>query len=220
MTERRIAVDTEHFAVRFLVPVLTIGLTLLAHLILLSVLSRALDGSLSPECIVLPVDLIVLVTVGYGSERLLKRLAPSRRHALLDDGGVALVDERHKPAETRHIQWAQNFSVQAWRFTVKRRTRVPKGWLCLAAQLLQDETDIIFYTFMSPEDAEKMAGYQNFTRLRPRKETQSNTDLSAAAQQRRLLKLEDERWNNGAEIKPDDFRAVVHGLSDHAPGWE
>lgn len=218
--ERHITIDAEHFAVRFLVPVLAIVLTLVTHFVLLAVLDQLLDESVSTECLVLPVDLIVLIGAGYGADRLLKRLLPSRRHAILDDGGLTLVDERRKPAETRHIDWAKNFSVQTWRFRVKRRTRVPKGWFCLAIQLLQDETDIIFYTFMSPEAAEKMPGYKNFTRLRPRKETQSNTDLSAAAQQRRLLKLEDQRWNNGAEMKPEDFLAVVDTLDKRSPGWE
>jgi hypothetical protein len=56
-------------------------------------------------------------------------------------------------------------------------------------------------------------------RLRPRRETESNTDLRAAAEQRRLLRLEDARWRDGAEIAQDDFRAMLAALTPHVPGW-
>ena len=85
--------------------------------------------------------------------------------------------------------------------------------------LLQDETEIILYTFMSPGDAEAIIGYDQFVRLRPRSETQSNQDLSTAAEQRRLLKLEDARWNDGGEISQDDFRALLAILQRRLPGW-
>ncbi len=47
------------------------------------------------------------------------------------------------------------------------------------------------------KEAEELPGYTQFVRLRPRKETLSNTDLSTVAEQRRLLKLEDARWEDG-----------------------
>ena len=115
--------------------------------------------------------------------------------------------------------WDRTVNVMAWRFVVRRRTRIPKGWLCLAVQLLQDEATVILYTFMPPDEAEALRGYANFVRLRPRKETESNNDLRAVAEQRRLLKLEDARWEDGSEIAPDDFRAVLTMLETHVQGW-
>jgi hypothetical protein len=43
--------------------------------------------------------------------------------------------------------------------------------------------------------------------------------LSAVAEQRRLLKLEDSRWNDGAEIAHKDFDALLDILRQHVPGW-
>ncbi len=72
---------------------------------------------------------------------------------------------------------------------------------------------------MPPQEAENAIGYRYFVRLRPRRETQSNTDLSAVAEQRRLLKLEDQRWNDGAEIAREDFHAVLRILQQRVPDW-
>lgn len=212
--ERRITVDAEHFSVRFLVPVLMIAATLLTHIVGLSVLRGAIEGA-NPECLVLPLDAVVFLSVGFLAERVLKRLMPSRRYATLSPDALVIRDERQSPPTVTRVDWDRTINALGWRFAVRRRTRVPKGWFCLAIQLLQDETSIILYTFMSPDEAKTLPGYDNFTRLRPRKETASNTDLRAVAEQRRLLKLEDERWDDGAEIGADDFRAVLR----HVPGW-
>lgn len=216
---RTIAVDAEHFGVRFMVPVMTIGLTLLVHVIGMVVLDAVLTEGANPACVMLPVDAVVLIALGFGSERVLKRLFPSRRKCLLSDDALEMRDARRQPPVVTTIEWDGTVNVLAWRFSVKRKTRVPKGWHCLALQLLQDDESLILYTFMAPEEAEAAIGYDNFVRLRPRKETESNTDLKAVAEQRRLLKLEDERWNDGAEIGKDDFHAILATLQRHIPGW-
>ncbi len=216
--ERVMKVDAEHFAVRFWLPVLVIGVTLAFHFIALSVLGGARDR-VNPECIVLPLDALVLGVAAFGAERGLKRAIPSRRTATLSDAALAITDERRKPPEVRRVEWGKTVNVQAWRFAVRRKTRIPKGWYCLAIHLLQDETELILYTFMPPGRAEELPGYKNFVRLRPRKETESSADLSAVAQQRRLLKLEDARWGDGAEIGHDDFQAVLSQIERRVPGW-
>jgi hypothetical protein len=130
-----------------------------------------------------------------------------------------VTDGRRTPPAVQHLTWTKTVNVLAWRFEVKRRTRVPKGWHCMAIQLLQDEVEVVLYTFMPPKTAEDLPGYTNFVRLRPRKETESNTDLRAIAEQRRLLRLEDTRWEDGAEIAIEDFKAVLARLGQHVPGW-
>jgi hypothetical protein len=214
---RHIKVDTEHFGIRFLVPVLVIGIAVAFHFVALSVLDSLVDFNV--QCLVLPLDALMLFLSAYVVERILKAVLPSRRSATLNDEALALSDARRSPPEVRQMVWDRMVNVQAWRFVVRRRTRVPKGWICMAVHLLQDETEIILYTFMAPEAAEKVPGYPNFVRLRPRRETESNTDLHAVAQQRRLLKLEDARWHDGAEIGPDDFRALLAYLERHVPDW-
>ncbi len=217
--ERTITIDAEHFSVRFWGPVLTLTLVFIVHFGGQPVASRLLDDAISPLCLVLPADALVFFGGGMLIERWLKRLLPSRRSATLNEEALVVTDNRKAQPVTIRIQWHLTVNVTAWRFRVRRRTRVPKGWYCMALRLLQDEDEIILYTFMPPNEAEQATGYAKFVRLRPRKETQSNTDLRAVAEQRRLLKLEDARWSDGAEINPEDFHAVLAVLDQHVSDW-
>jgi hypothetical protein len=218
-SERHIVIDAEHFPVRFWGPVLALGLVVLAHIVGMALAKRALGSSVSPLCVVLPADLLIFIAGGMIIERLLRRVWPSRRSATLSEQALVITDARRSPARVTRIEWDRTVNVRAWRFPVQRRTRIPRGWYCMALHLLQDEEEAILYTFMPPQEAENAIGYRYFVRLRPRRETQSNTDLSAVAEQRRLLKLEDQRWNDGAEIAREDFHAVLHMLRQRVPDW-
>ncbi|WP_324394640.1 hypothetical protein [Aggregatilinea sp.] len=213
-----IRIDTEHFSVRFLVPVAMVVVTLLFHVVALKLLDGVFEG-VDPACVVVALDIVVLLGTGFAVERLLKRVMPSRRYAVLGHDRLVVTDGRTSPPEVTEIDWNRKVNTLAWRFTIRRRARVPKGWFCVAVQLLQDDVDLIFYSFKSPTAAEAMPGYDQFARLRPRRETEGSTDLHAAAEQRRLLKLEDARWRDGAEVASDDFDALLAALSDHVPGW-
>lgn len=213
-------VDQEHLSIRFLVPILTIGFTVFVHVVGITVLDALLasEGA-SALCIMLPLDVLALLVGGYLIERLLKRVMPSRRFLEVSHETIILTDGRKTPPRIQRLSWDGTINVAAWRFPVRRRTRIPKGWYCMAIRLLQDEEEIIFYTFMPPDEAEAVPSYDAFVRLRPRKETTSNTDLSGVAQQRRLLKLEDARWEGGAELERDDFNKVLRRMEQHISGW-
>lgn len=218
-TARTIVIDSEHFAIRFLLPVLTIITVLVVHLGGTALLASLVDG-VNPLCVVLPADAAVLFLGSNLIERALKRLLPSRRRAVLDAEALVVTDGRRTPPEVMRIAWDRAVNVRAWHFPVRRRgARVPRGWYCMAMHLLQDDAEVILYTFMPPKEAEASTEYAHFVRLRPRQETRSNTDLSAAADQRRLLKLEDARWNDGAEVTREDFAAVLATLARVVPDW-
>lgn len=213
---RHIKIDTEHFAIRFLLPVLTLVAVVIVHLVALRVVDTTFNIA-NPLCIVLPLDAAAVFAGSPLIERLLKVLLPSRRRATLTPDALVVTDARRSPPQQTRIDWHETLNVRAWRFEVRRRgTRIPRGWFCMALQLLQDDDDIILYTFMPQPEAEALTGYDHFVRLRPRQETESNTDLNAVAEQRRLLKLEDARWEDGAEVDRKDFRAIV----DTIPGWQ
>jgi len=217
--ERAIKIDTEHILIRVLLPVLTIGAVIGTHVGGLSLLSRLLPENIDPVCVLLPLDGLVFIGGGLLIERALKRIWPVHRSAKLSDRALVLTDRRKQPPRVTRIEWAQRVNVRAWRFTVKRPGRIPRGWYCLALHLLQDENEAIFYTFMSRKEAEKLADYEHFVRLRSRKETLSNPDLEAVAEQRRLLKLEDARWEDGAEVSREDFGAILAMLRQHVEMW-
>jgi hypothetical protein len=216
--ERQITIDAEHATVRWLVLVLTIGLVVLVHLVGMP-LVRRVAGGISPECIVLPLDAVALVAGGLAIESALKRVIPSRRSAVLSDDALVIRDHRHNPPRVTRMAWEKTVNVKAWRFTVPHRSHVQKGWYCMAVHLLQDEEEAVFYAFMPPKEAETVIGYDRFVRLRPRLETRSSTDLNMVAEQRRLLKLEDARWNDGAEISREDFKALLESFRQHVPNW-
>ena len=216
--ERMIAVDTEHFMIRLLVPLLTVVATVLVHIVGVQVLGALID-TFSPLCIMLPLDLVVLLGAGTVIERALKRVLPSKRLARLSGEKLVLSDARQNPPDVREIYWDRMVNVNTWYFIIRRRTRVPKGWYCMAAHLLQDDTELILYTFMAPKEAEALDIFSRFVRLRPRKETETQTDLRQLATQRRLLKLEDARWIDGAEIAAEDFIALLEQIEARVPAW-
>lgn len=212
-------VDKEHFSIRFLVPILTLIFTVAFHLVAMRGLASLEGEGISPLCLVLPLDVLAFVVGGFVIEQGLKLLLPSRRYVKLNDDELVFVDEKKQPARITRLDWYRTLNVSAWRFEVRRRTRIPKGWYCMAIYLLQDEEDVILYSFMPPEEAEALVGYDNFVRLRPRKETTSSADLSANAEQRRLLKLEDARWSGGAEMGRDHFQVLLEAIDAHVRGW-
>lgn len=217
--ERRIKVDAEHMTIRLAVPVFMLVSAVVTHLIGLLIIDDLLsDAGINPLCVLLPLDFMALLAGGYVIESLLKRWMPSRRFARLSVDELVLTDGRHNPPEMIRIDWHRTVNVQAWRFRIWQRSHVPKGWYCLAAQLLQDESEMILYTFMAPEEAEIVPGINHFVRLLRRKEIGTLSDLRIAAEQRRLLKLEDARWEDGAEINKEDFKAVLAHIRRHVWG--
>jgi hypothetical protein len=215
---RQITIDAEHSAVRWLTLLLTAGLIALVTLAAATLAPRVAGGT-SLACIVLPLDVVALVAGGLAIESTLKRLLPSRRSALLSSDALEIRDERRKPPRITRIAWDKTVNVKSWRFTIPHRSRVQKGWYCMALDLVQDEDEVILYTFMPPQEAESVAGYARFVRLRPRQEIRSGIDLNTVTEQRRLLRLEDARWDDGAEISREDFKALLESLRQHVPDW-
>jgi hypothetical protein len=219
--ERLIKIDTEHANTRFIVPVLAFGLVLAIHLVGLPALKNQLgeNASVSPTCVMLFIDILIFLAAWYALERIIRRLRPSQRFATLSGSALVVTDARRRPPTVTRIAWDKTVNIKAWKFPITRRTRVPKGWYCMALYLLQDEDEAILYTFMPPQQAETAIGYHNFVQLHPRRNAPSNTDLATMGEQRRLLKLEDLRWQDGAELSPADFNAVLAALQRRVPAW-
>lgn len=216
--DRLIPIDSEHTG-QLIVPVLALGVAMVAHIIGMIVFKSLLDEIASPLCAMLLIDVLIFIAAWSLVDRIVKRVRPSARYAALNAEALVITDARRKPAQVKRIAWDKTVNIKAWKFAINRRARVPKGWYCLALYLLQDETDMILYTFMAPQAAETAIGYKHFIRLQPRQDSASDTDLDKLAEQRRLLKLEDLRWQDGAEITPEDFNALLAVVQRRIPAW-
>jgi hypothetical protein len=216
--DRLIPIDTEHSS-QLLVPVLALVIAAVVHVIGLMLFRNVLKEIASPICAMLLIDAAVFIAAWSVIDRFLRRIRPSPRYATLNSEALVITDGRQHPAQVTRIAWDKAVNIKAWKFTINRRTRVPKGWYCLALYLLQDETDAILYTFMNPQLAEVAIGYGHFVRLQPRQNSASDADLDMLTEQRRLLKLENLRWQDGAEISPEDFNALLAVLQQRVPTW-
>jgi hypothetical protein len=213
---RTIPVDVEHAGVRLALP-----LILLVSFGLLFVILNALPGVSSTGCLMVLIAGGGALLIGVISDRILKQIWPSGRSLVIQPDGLRLVDRRKRQNKEINIQWTQRINLLAWRFTVKRGSaRIPKGWIVLGCQLTQDDEQVIFYTLAPDQEAEDTR-YANFNQLLLREVVnKGELPLREANKQRRLLRAEDERWRDGAELSHADFATLIDILMEHDPLWQ
>jgi hypothetical protein len=205
--------DIEHGGIRLALPILTVT-GFVAGYVGSSAVIDALNLDTSAGCIAFFVGGLVAVITSLFADRVLKRIWPSKRTLALTHERVRLNDQR-KNREDVQIDWGRDLAMVAWRFEVSRRSsRIPKGWYMLGLQLSQGETDLTLYTFMSPKDAEVLPTYQWFVPLQSRAAiNKGQGTLREVSEQRRLLKAEDARWMDGAEVRREDFAILLESIS-------
>jgi hypothetical protein len=113
---------------------------------------------------------------------------------------------------------SQPVDVHLWRFTVTRRTRVPKGWYVVAFALEHDNIILSVYTLSSPEDFRTMRFARHFTELVGKRDP-TNREIRLAGEQRRLLRAEGARNLEGLEMKRSDFETSLEWIQVHFPEW-
>jgi hypothetical protein len=210
---QHMAVDVEHLGIRMAVPLLAVA----GFVSIFWLGPLALDllglGDTGASVILLPLAVAAAIGAAYAGDYLLKRFWPSGRYLLLGDRCLVLRDRR-KPEQV--VDLDERVNVLAWRFTVSRRGRVPKGFYCMALQFTQDENQITLYTFADPKKIDGLPGMDKFTVLAARKTIRDERlNMRVAGQQRRLLQAEDIRWQDGAELLVGDFRDLWQALQQH-----
>jgi hypothetical protein len=165
--------------------------------------------------IALVVGVFGALLIGTIADRLLKRYWPSGRTLALDGRMLRLKNGRGTPTEIA-IMLDRRVNVIAWRFEVKRSSpRAQRGWHMLAYQFLQDDVQVILYTFMTPKAFAALPDPDRFVELtsepvrrlgRPTSNVQS---LRASSEQKRLDLVEATRLECGAELRPADFVIVL-----------
>lgn len=150
------------------------------------------------------------------TERLLVGRWPSGRAVEIDAHSIRIV----RKGKIEHvISGETEASGLLWRFEIHKKARVPQGWLMLACALEQESRWLVVYTFMSPQQYEKLEDGARYTRLLSQKDKSVDKDLRLAGQQRRLHAAESYRWAEGAEMKADDFLACVAKLRAQFRLW-
>lgn len=172
----------------------------------------------------------------WGAEKILKRYWHSGLRFILDENGLTVDDRRDKkrsannPPDPPAFMWSQNLTFLKWYFKLAgyprggRERRVPAKWLCLAAELLQEDSRLNVFTFMPPDEAAKWIDdphhgfqrinqaelYQNSIRSRvgpPSRPTLPNELLHS--KEGRYWLAERRRWQFGIELSPEDFVTLL-----------
>ena len=205
-------VDNEHGALRFSIILVFIVGWIISFLIFNALIPseglNILAGALS-------FGFTALLT--QQMDKLLKQRWPSGRAVRVADDSIALV--KNGKVEDQ-VDTTQVINVLTWRFAISRRSHVRKGWFMVACALEQDDHYIPLYTFISPQDFEKVGGANQFTMLQTKKElNDQRNDMRLAGIQRRLHSAENVRWMSGAEMNSDDFLAYLARLQEQFPQW-
>lgn len=207
--ERRFPVDAEHGGIRAAGCLTLLTSMALAFIVLNSLL---VDGMVLALLGALVAGALATSLV----DRLLRGRWQSGRAIHLSDSAITI--RQHEREEIR-LNPQQLVNVQLWYFVVSRNGRVKKGWHVVALGLEQDDQLLTVYTFMSPQDFEKIALMKRYVKLIRPKDLEKQTDMRAAGVQRRLLAAEAERGERGAEMNAQDYALFIEQLQGMYPRW-
>lgn len=149
------------------------------------------------------------------AERILKPSWKSNRFVRLTPTSFEVKSGNRTQEE---IDPAQDIEVHFWRFEVKRRTRVPKGWYVVGLAFEQEADFLSVFTLVSPETFSDMDYADAFAELIGHKEREKR-DIRLSGQQRRLMRAENARNLHGHEMQPEDFETCIGWLDVHFPEW-
>ena len=209
-----IPVDREHGWLRFAIVIVFIVLWIIGFSI-----SNAIIPSAGFDIIAGIIGLLVAALGGRLIEPMLKARWPSGRAVTIDQQGIRLTTHGHIQVDVRPNEPA---SILFWRFKVKRRGRVQKGWYVIACAIEQDDNFLPIYTFASPEQTDAMNTNGRFVELLGEKALKNvkKDSLRVAGEQRRLHLAEAHRWNDGAEMILRRLRAAyLERLNRQFPQW-
>jgi hypothetical protein len=209
-----IPVDTEHSALRLSILGIFVVVLVVAFYI-----ANALIASAGFNIIA---GLIAFAAAGLCArlaESFLKKRWPSGRALEVDANSVRMTS-KGQPQTT--VNAAEPMSLLFWRFKIKRRTRVPKGWFVVACAVEQNDDYLTVYTLASPEQADSLNKLVNFVTLLPEKDAKTSgkqDSLRLAGEQRRLRTAESHRWEHGAEMAFPDFERFVTLITEQFAQW-
>jgi hypothetical protein len=151
-------------------------------------------------------------------ERILVPIWPSGRFVEVDGEHVVLHGPKEEPVA---IEWKEPVKVTTWHFKVQRGGAVvPRGWHCVAFLLVQEDRLIAAYSFAKPETLQALPGWDTFQEFPPQRRPslfQRNQAQEMPSEELRLA--ERYRWNEGCELLPDDFNALMAAVAERVSDW-
>ncbi len=136
-------------------------------------------------------------------------------------GATAEVEINWSAGETAVTHWY--FRLEGYTLAGSER-RAPHGWYCLAAQVQQGEAQLVAYTFMSPQETAVYTQPPSpFRKLNPaplytRKWGAARPTLPPElleGKDGRYWQAERQRWQNGLELTPKDFKLYLDYISQN-----
>ena len=219
-TPRHIPVDVEHLGIRLLIPFLAI-VGLGAGFVLGRIVAVSIDESLGTLCFSVGFAVVGMALMLQLGERVIKPRWSSGRHLTVSTESLTLHDTRGGKQQETAIRWADELTSFPYYWVVGTgKSRVRKGWYCVAVQMRQGDDEVLLYTFLSPENAATLPEFdERFVKLLPRKEREElqKADPREAARQERYRKIEGQRFFDGAELQVEDFHAVMPLIATHSP---
>jgi hypothetical protein len=209
-----IPVDTEHSALRFSILAIFVVVLVVAFYIANTLIASAGFNIIAGVIAFAAAGICARLAESY-----LKQKWPSGRELVIDASGIRMTS-KGQPQIT--VNAAEPMSLMFWRFKIKRRTRVPKGWFVVACAVEQDDEYLTAYTLASPEQADTLNKLVNFVVLLPEKDAKGagkQDSLRVAGEQRRLRTAESHRWEHGAEMTFPDFERFVTRITEQFAQW-
>lgn len=221
MSETTYKVDTIHSGLRLVSAIAILIGAFLGSFVIVPALARMLGfGEALPFVVPCLGGAAIGMGAGWAVERYLHVIWPSGRWLKVDDEGVSL---HERSGKTIQIKWADPVDVLSWHFVVRRaRVSTPKGWYCVACRLAQEDRVITPYSFLSPTNAQAVAQWKAFPELISRKHSgrqEVERSPQRADGQEPLWAAEKDRWEDGAEMIPVDFAALLAALEQRLTGW-
>jgi hypothetical protein len=137
----RLPVDPEHSGLRMMI----VLVFLISGVILYVLMTRLIPELSGINIIAVVVALAGATILTQVIDRLFKQRWPSGRVLRIIGDNVQLALRDHVQ---REIDGGQHVNVLMWRFTIAKRTRIPKGWYMVAIALQQDDRYLPVYTFV------------------------------------------------------------------------
>lgn len=206
-----IPLDAEHGAFRLVIVAVFFVMTVAGYFVVSVFIPQ--EGFFN--VIALVVGLMTGAVIAQVIDQALKKRWPSGRVLEIDGSKIRFM---LKDKVQREIDGSQMVNVLTWYFEIKKRARVPKGWYVVAIALQQEDVYLAVYTFMSPQDFEKLSLHKHYDKLLP-KNTDGKQDMRLAGQQKRLHTAESARYFDGAEMTKSDYDTYIAVLQERFPSW-